>query len=220
MTISGGAGTLRASPDKAAAELGGAGDAAAPANEREVSIFQGTALPTLQKLLKERQDWLIERYPDAAECIKKGAVWLGKCSSKVEEDDWANIKKLVEPGIMHTLIVERAKRWTDETHIHHPLADFFEKNSTKGGYKVKAGWEFDVVHIWPRSGGGWSHPRNYAIMSSSLNRSLQDVYDEKMALFEKPIARKIVEARKQMQDTLLLLHKEAVVSMISVLPRI
>ena len=163
-------------------------------------ISQKTAYLTSKKLLDERKQRLIAKHPKEAECIEYGAVWLGWCGDTNEDDDWANWKKQISSGQMHKLIEERAKNWTDETHIHHPLKDFFEKNGTKGGYKVKAGWEFDVDHIWPKSSGGWDHPRNYAIMSSVLNGSFYDnVYDEKMALFDTQVVRQIHKQRLLME---------------------
>lgn len=65
---------------------------------------------------------------------------------------------------------------------------------SQSGYRIRAYYSVEVDHAIPRRIGGRDHPRNYILMSSRLNGSFGGTcLDEKMAILDPPLQRKVYE---------------------------
>ena len=130
-----------------------------------------------------------EREPWEIECIRAGGVYLGSVY---------HTPFTVNSGKMLEYIRADALTWSPSTYSVHPLKRFFAPREGRPGYAVIRGFAIAVDHIVPTQMGGLDHPRNYALMSQSLNSSFGGGHlEEKAALVGLPQMR---QAFKFAQD--------------------
>lgn len=129
------------------------------------------------------------------EAIDLAPAYLGFINDPMNPArDYANYPKSITCGAMAKRLISDARTWTKrefETQFH-VLRDWFcpiDPINPDGGYKPKYG--FDIDHILPKAWTGHNHPRNYMLLSSSLNRSFQDKLEEKCALLPQRLVRQI-----------------------------
>jgi HNH endonuclease len=102
-------------------------------------------------------------------CIKTQPVYLGGLYFPGGE---------ISSSKMRLMLIADAATWTTSKFNFSPLKAFFQPRMRGGGYELKTE-NIDIDHVIPKSMGGLDHPRNYVVMSRSLNRSFGADVDEK-----------------------------------------
>jgi hypothetical protein len=160
--------------------------------ESNFHVYQRLSLDRIDKLVE--QTVLKGSASEVWERATRTPVYMGAMFDKEGSDfDYANYRKEVRNVDMRKLLVSHARKWTHDQIEKFQLETYFKAaEDGRGGFVEAERDLFSIDHIIPQSFGGYDHPRNYIIMTKSLNSSYKDTsLDEKLSLIGRAETRKL-----------------------------
>jgi hypothetical protein len=158
--------------------------------ESQFHIYIRRANDRLDRLVEEG---MAKGYSQTWKDATYAPVYLGRVIDKEGSDyDYANIIGDVKTADMKKMLVAHAKQWSQKKLEQLGLQDFFKRSEDGKGFVEAERNLISIDHIVPVSFGGYDHPRNYILMTQSVNSSYQDKnLDEKVALIGKVELRRL-----------------------------
>ena len=159
--------------------------------ESNFKIYKRRCLDRIESLVEK-----MTSKGNASDCWVKAtrnSVYMGAMYDKEgSQYDYANYAEEISLATMKKRLLNHALEWNWDQLEKFRLQNFFKPNPDGKGYVEAERELISIDHIIPQSFGGYDHPRNYIIMTKSLNSSYKDTsLDEKLSLIGKPETRKL-----------------------------